>query len=196
MPTDLLLLGFALGLLSILAPGPVTLTLFEVGVAQGRHRGTQGGLGIAAGDAVAALAAATLVLAGSALPTPLFAAVGLASSAALVALGLGMALRPAAVRALALGVRHPARALFLLTALTPSVLGAWVAVIGAMPFAHDRGAVAVFTLGGILASVTWHPLLGATAGTVGSRLDPATLALLTRVGGAALAALGVATLVG
>ena len=91
--------------------------------------------------------------------------------------------RPAVAQAMASAAPHPARSLFALCTLTPSVFGSWIALLGAMPFAASTPALATFTSGVILASVIWHLGLGTTAGVLGSRLTPGHRASMSRVGG-------------
>ncbi|MEM8924044.1 MAG: LysE family transporter [Actinomycetota bacterium] len=191
MTLQFLLLGFGVGLLTMMPPGPVTMTLIEVGVAQGRHRGAQGAVGVAAGDLVTGLAASSIVLLGaSTLPGPTFAVLQAVSAVLLIVFGAALVLRPSAVRRLALGLQHPARALFMITTLTPTVLGAWVVIIGAMPFADQGSALVQFVLGAAVASLVWHTLLGSAAGELGHRLTEQRLAEVTMAGGVALAAFG------
>lgn len=196
MTSHLLVLGFTIGLISIVPPGPVTMTLIEVGSAQGRRRGAEGGLGVVAGEAVAAVAAALLVVAGAGLPTELFATLQVISSLVLLGIGVALIARPAALHTLALGITNPTRALFMLTALTPTVLGAWVAIIAALPFADDGRSVALFLLGALIASLIWHLFIGSAAGDVGHRVAPTTMQVLSRVGGGALVVFGLVTLAG
>ena len=50
MTFGVLLLGFGLGFVFVIPPGPLAVTLVEVGVRQGRRAGARSGAGIAAGD--------------------------------------------------------------------------------------------------------------------------------------------------
>lgn len=196
MSAQILLLGFTIGLISIVPPGPVTMTLIEVGAAQGRQRGARGGLGVAAGEVVAAGAAGALVLAGTTLPPAMFSGLQLISSLVLLGIGVMLVTQPAALHTLAVGITHPARALFLLTALTPTVLGAWVAIIAAMPFADDGGSVLLFLIGAVVASLLWHLLVGSAAGDLGHRVSPQAMQRASRLGGVALVGFGLVTLLG
>lgn len=189
-----LFLGFSIGLVAVIPPGPVALSLVEVGAQQGRRGGLWGGVGIAGGDAVVASTAAVLVLFGGALPDRFFSATQVVSGLVVVALGLLVALQPDVTHGFARSITRPGRAFFLLTALTPSVFGAWLAMIAAMPFAREPVPVAAFVAGGMAASLGYHLLLGAGAGGIGHRLSPRTLVLASRLGGTAMVGFGLWTL--
>ena len=194
MVLQTLLLGFTIGLVAVIPPGPVALSLIEVGVQQGRRGGAWGGVGVAGGDTVVASVAAGLVLMGGALPDRFFAGAQVVSGIVLVVLGMLVAARPDVTRGLARSITRPGRAFFVITALTPSVFGAWLAMIAAMPFAQEPGPVAAFVTGGMVASLGYHLVLGAGAGGLGARLQPATLAWASRLGGSAMVVFGVWTL--
>ena len=196
MSLQLLLLGFGVGLVAILPPGPVSLSLIEVSVSHGRTGGARGGLGVASGDVVVATLAAVVVLAGGAIPTWIFSTAQLASSLVLVSLGLALFVRPGLCHALSESIVHPGRTFFALTALTPTVFGAWLALIAAMPFATDPTSVATFVAGAGGASLGFHLLLGTTAGGLGQRLSAERLVSASRLGGIAMLAFGGWTLLG
>lgn len=190
-----LLLGFALGLLFIVPPGPVSVTLVEVGLHRTRSTGVRGAFGVAAGDLVVATAAALVVSVGASLPAVLFNSLRTGSSLVLIALGAVMLIRPGAVEAVAGAVERPGRTLFLMTVLTPTVFGAWLALLASLPFAGRAGAVPAFVFGACLASVLWHLGLVAVAGELGHRLGGGTIRLVGRAGGVAMVAMGVAPIV-
>ena len=190
MTFGLLLLGFALGLLFIIPPGPVTVTLVEVGLTQGRSAGVRSALGVAAGDVVVAFGAGTVVVAGAALPGGLFGALRTASAAALIGIGVLLVARPGVAETVAEAIERPGRTFFLMTVLTPTVFGAWVALLASLPFAGQGRALLVFVVGACLASLAWHLVLGAGAGGFGHRLDPRTIRIVARIGGVSMMALG------
>lgn len=196
MSMHLLLLGFGVGLVAILPPGPVSMSLIEVSVSHGRNGGARGGLGVASGDIVVATAAALVVLAGGAIPSWIFGTAQLVSSLVLISLGVVLFARPGLCHSLGQSIVHPGRTFFALTALTPTVFGAWLALIAAMPFATDPTSVATFIVGAGVASIGFHLLLGTAAGGLGQRLSPTKLAVVSRVGGAAMLSFGAWTLVG
>jgi len=144
-----LILGFGVGLVAVIPPGPVALSLIEVGVQQGRRGAAWGAIGIAGGDSLVATLAAILVVLGGTLPAAF------------------------------------------LTALTPSVFGAWLAILAATPFASEPRAVALFLSGAMVASLAYHLVLGAGAGGIGHRLAPQTLRTISRVGGLCMIGFGV-----
>jgi len=151
-----------------------------------------GALGVASGDFVLAWMAVAIVGAGAALP-PLAFAVGQGlAGATLIALGLAMLIQPGLVDGPIERIKRPGRTLFLITSLTPSALGAWIALLAAMPFANDTRQLGLFAAGVVVASLLWHPLLGAMASSLGARLGDAGHARLSRAGGVFMALLGIA----
>ena len=136
MTFGILFLGFGLGLLFVIPPGPIAVTLVEVGVNQGRSAGARSGMGIAAGDTVSGGLAGVTVASGGMLPTAVFDGVQITSAIVLIGLGAIMIGRPGTVESMAAAITRPARTFFFLTALTPTVFGAWLAILAAMPFAH------------------------------------------------------------
>lgn len=194
MSMELLLLGFGVGLVAILPPGPVTLSLINVSASHGRTSGARGAVGVASGDVVVATLAALVVLAGGAIPTWIFSTAQLASSVVLISLGLALFVRPGLCHALSESILHPGRTFFALTTLTPTVFGAWLALIAAMPFATDPTSVATFVAGAGAASLGFHLLLGTTAGGLGQRLSAAKLVAASRFGGLAMLTFGAWTL--
>ncbi|MEM7143076.1 MAG: LysE family transporter [Actinomycetota bacterium] len=194
MTFGVLLLGFVLGLLFVAPPGPVAVTLVEIGVTQGRRAGVRSAIGIAAGDVVVAAAAAILIGAGGAVSDDLMAGVRMFSSIALLGVGALLLTRPATVEAVAGSIRRPGRALFAMTVLTPTVFAAWVTMIAALPFATDAAAITGFIVGLALASMLWHGVIGALAAELGRRVHGPAMQWIARGGGVAMVALGLATL--
>ena len=196
MTISILLLGFALGFVFVVPPGPLAVTLVEVGVNQGRGAGARSGFGIAAGDLAVGSAAGLVVVSGGVLPAGLFDAVRVVSAGVLIALGIAMIVRPAAVESLAAAIQRPARAFFWLTVLTPTVFGAWIAIIAALPFADDVSAIGTFVIGAALASALYHVALGSAAGEFGRHLRSSVMTRVAQTGGVVFAALGVMALAG
>lgn len=194
MTFGVLLLGFGLGFVFVIPPGPLAVTLVEVGVRQGRRAGARSGAGIAAGDFTVGCAAGLLVVSGNVLPAGTFATVQLGSSIVLIGLGVAMLLRPSSVESAASSIRRPARAFFALTVLTPTVFGAWIAIIAALPFADDLSAIASFVTGAGVASATYHIALGSAAGEFGRHLRGSAMTWITRSGGVLFSALGIVML--
>ena len=114
----------------------------------------------------------------------------LLSAIVLIALGVTMLLRPAAVEAVAGAIQRPARAFFALTVLTPTVFGAWIAIIAALPFADDLTAIGTFVIGAGIASALYHVALGSAAGEFGRHLSGVVMTRVARTGGVLFAALG------
>ncbi len=193
MDIGIVILGIGLGLLVIPAPGPVSLTLVEIGMRQGRRKGIEGGVGIALADAVALTAAATIVVGGRSLPPFAATALDVASVITLVVIGLLLVVRPLAASALAERIERPLPTMFSFTALTPSVLGMWVAVLNAVPFSTSVSAVAAFALGIVATSLGWHIALAMGASSVGSRLSERVQVRVMRAGGFGMLAFALAT---
>ena len=190
---ETLLLGIGVGIIGILVPGPVTLAIIEIGTARGRTPGAQAGLGVAGADVTIGALPLMIVGAGSRLPGGAVGPIQLLSTLTLVVLGAGILLRPDLGGAVVAQFRHPFRSMFALTALTPSVFGAWIAMFAAMPFSNDFARLAIFGLGGVLVSIVWHLGLGTAAGSLGARLTLDRRLTLARVGGAAMLALAAST---
>jgi len=193
---NLVILGVGIGLLTLLPPGPVTLALVQVGARHGRGYALRGAVGIASGDMVLGAAAVAIVGLGAAMPARAFVAAQVLAAALLLGLGALLLARPAMAAASVDRIRRPGRAMFLLTSFTPTALGAWVALLAAMPFAGDPRELGLFALGVIVASWLWHPLLGTVASALGDRLDDRGQVRLSRTGGLIMAAIGALLLFG
>lgn len=188
-----LLLGIAVGFASIVPPGPVTMTLLQLGSRHGRTPALRGALGIACGDLTIVWIAIAIIAAGSTLPPAAFLATQLLAAALLVGLGLAMLARPSACAAVVDRIERPGRAFFLITSLTPTVLGAWIALLAAMPFADDLGMLVRFALGAVIASFLWHPILAIVASRLSDQ-RASTQQALSRTGGFVMVAMGVAAI--
>lgn len=184
-----LLLGIAVGFASIVPPGPVTMTLLQLGSRHGRKPALRGAFGIACGDFTVVWLAIAIVAAGSTLPAAAFLATQLLAAALLVGLGLAMLARPDSCAAVVDRIERPGRAFFLITSLTPTVLGAWIALLAAMPFADDLAMLVRFALGAVIASFLWHPVLAVAASRLGDQ-QASRQQLLSRTGGVVMIAMG------
>lgn len=183
---ETLLLGAGVGLIAVLAPGPVTLALVEIGASRGRRSGARAGLGVAGAELVVSSLALILVLAGAGLPGSALDATQLVSSIFLMTIGAGLLARPGLSRSLVGHFVKPFRSMFAITALNPSVFGAWVALFVAMPFSQDVGRLILFAIGGVSVSVLWHITLGTAAASLSTALSDRNRAGLGRVGGLAM----------
>jgi len=190
MVFSVLTFGFAISMVSLLPPGPVTMTLVGVGVSQGRSVGVRSGAGAAAGDTSAAIAAGLLVASGAALPDGVFSAIELFAAALLILVGTTMAIRPGGIARFAGSVTRPTRTFFALAAFTPTVFAAWVAIMSALPFDTTNANLASFLVGAFFASAVYHVTVGTAAGTVGPRLTDQFVATMTRASGCVFGALG------
>lgn len=185
-----LLLGMSVGLITLVPPGPVSMALIQLSARRGPHVALRGALGVAFGDVVLAGVAVAVVGMGSTLPGTAFQAAQAIAAVILIGLGALLWLRPNVAEASIARIERPGRAFFLLTSLTPTALGAWVALLAAMPFAGNRPALVLFAAGVVVASFLWHPLLGATASKIGSRLTATGHTRLARSGATIMMAIG------
>lgn len=193
---EFLLLGIGVGLVTVAAPGPISMSIIQVATVQGRNPGVQAAAGATAGEWLVGACAVLVVSLGANLPGQVFGIAQIITAAVLVLVGLAMLGRPSTVAEHASTIARPARALLAIATLMPSAIGSWVALLAAMPFAGERLSLASFTLGVGLVALVWYPFLGLTAGALGPRLTPRTLRIATRVGGVATLALGLWALVG
>lgn len=193
---NFVLLGVGIGLLTLLPPGPVTLALVQVGARQGHRSALRGAAGIASGDVVLGVAALAIVGLGATLPASVFTATRALAALALIAIGGSLIAHPSTAATSVDRIRRPGRTMFLLTSFTPTALGAWIALLAAMPFADDLHELGRFALGVMVASCLWHPLLGAVASSVGARLTEGGQARLSRAGGVIMAGIGLALVAG
>ncbi len=188
------LLGTAIGLLAVMIPGPVSVALVDLGASRGRTSGVHAGLGVAGGDLFAGTSALAVVGLGTTLPSAFFTATQAFSSGTLLIIGVGLLGRPDLGQDMVGRIKNPFRSMFAITALAPSVFGAWVALFNAMPFAQDLPRLAAFAGGGIAASVAWHLALGSTAGSMSSAITAARRVVLARLGGMAMLAVAAWTI--
>jgi len=184
------LLGAVIGLVAVMTPGPVSVALVDIGASRGRSSGIHAGLGVAGGDLIACVMALVVVAVGSGLPASFFAATQLLSTTALVVIGGGLISRPDLGHDMVRRIKNPFRSMLALTALTPSVFGAWVALFTAMPFARNLAQLTAFAAGGIVSSVGWHLALGGASGALATLVTARRRVFLARIGGIAM--LGVA----
>lgn len=187
----ILLAGLVVGLVALLPPGPITVSMIGLGARRGEAVATRAGLGVAAGDAVLVTASALFVIAGEELPTQLQALVAGASIAFVVIIGLALILRSHQVLELAERVERPFRTFCTVTVASPWVFAGWFAILAASPFRSETGALLAFAFGLLMASALFHFGLGRGAARVGRLLDERRLVAVTRLGGALTIAMGV-----
>lgn len=189
---DILLLGLGIGMLSLIAPGPINLSLVQVGARLGRRPALRGAAGIVGGDSLLGVVAVGIVVLGAALPAQLFVSAQVGAALLLVLIGGVLAAKPNIATASVARIQRPGRAFFVLTSLTPTALGSWIALLAAMPFAADPGQLGLFTAGVLIASMVWHPFLGLVSAAIGARLSEFGQRRLSQFGGLGMAALGLA----
>jgi threonine/homoserine/homoserine lactone efflux protein len=189
---NIVLLGIGIGFLTLLPPGPVSLTLVQVGARLGHRPALRGAFGIAGGDSVLALVAVGIVGLGAALPQSVFSTAQVVAAALLILIGAALLVKPDVAASSIDRIQRPGRTLFLLTSFTPTALGAWIALLAAMPFAADTARLGLFAVGVVIASCLWHPALGALASTLGARLSDRGQERLAQSGGVTMGVLGIA----
>ena len=193
---NVVLLGVGIGLLTLIPPGPVTLTLIQVGARLGHRPAMRGAFGVVSGDTVLGIAAVLIVGMGAALPPAVFITSQILAALLLIAIGIILTVKPTVATSSVDRIRRPGRTLFFLTSFTPTALGAWVALLAAMPFAADSRQLILFATGVMIASLLWHPALGTIASTLGARLTDQGQLRLSQAGGVTMAVIGAALVVG
>ncbi len=187
----IVLAGLIAGLIAVIPLGPMSMSIVGVSMAQGRRAGLLAAAGVVTGDMVATAAAASIVLLGRRLPDGVLPSIRMAALVALAAVGIVLLLRADRIDAVASGARRPGPILFLLTAVSPLTLGAWLAMLVAGPFASDRSGMMLFVAGLILGSGLWHPLLALVASSAGARVSARGITRLARLGGGCMVSLAV-----
>lgn len=188
---DALLLGLGIGFLAVLAPGPISLAIVEIGAQHGRRRSVLAGLGVAGGDLGACAAALALLAAGRHLPSSVLDGAAIVSTTVLAVIGLGLILRPEVGRSAVRQLRRPFRTMLAVTTLNPAVFGSWLAVLAALPMTDDLARLAAVGGGGVAASLIWHLGLGTGAAAVCEWLTDRRLTTLARSGGIGMVGLAV-----
>ena len=185
-----LLLGVGLGAITLIPPGPVSVTLMQVAASRGKSVGLRSGAAIASADVITgAIAVAILGLSTAALPS-VASSMNVAATIAMMVMGGLLIARPGGFESLAAGLRRPAPTLFALTALNPLTLLSWLAIIAAVPAANTTPQQAALAAGVMVASYCWHPFLGLVAGRAGQHITASTTERVTRTSGAVLILLG------
>jgi threonine/homoserine/homoserine lactone efflux protein len=187
----IVLAGLIAGLVAVIPLGPMSMSIVGVSVAHGRRAGLSAAAGVVTGDVVATAVAASIVLLGRRLPGGVLPSIRVAALVALAAVGIVLILRADRIDAMASGVHRPGPMLFLLTAVSPLTLGAWLALLVASPFASDRSGMVLFVAGLILGSGLWHPLLALVASSAGAMVSARGITRLARLGGGCMVSLAV-----
>ncbi len=179
----ILLAGLAVGLVALLPPGPITVSVVGLGARRGGAVATRAGLGVAAGDAIIVLASALVVIAGEEIPHRLQQAITWSSITFVIIVGLGLILRSNDVLGLVDRIERPFRTFCAVTLVSPWVFGGWFAMLAASPFRSDPRSLLTFAAGMLLASVLFHFGLGRGAARLSQILDDTRLLAVTRLGG-------------
>ena len=184
----LLTLGLLLGLVTVAAPGPISVAIVQVGSKGGPTAGVKAGMGVVGADVLTGLAAIALVTTGAAIGASTFEVLDRLAAAVLACMGAALVLRPAELGRLAGELKRPARAMFALTSFNPATLVSWIALIVAAPVSPDSALTDRLALacGVVLVSLAWHASLGALAGRLGQRLSPQAHIRMGRASGAVL----------
>lgn len=186
-----LVLGFFAGLALVAPIGPVSLTLFGIGAAQGRRAAVAGAGGVVLGD----LVIMPLALGGAGFLGGLSAGtvrwLEIAMGLALVALAVVTFVHAERAQSAFGTIRPPTRTLATMTLLNPLSVVAWMGLALALPpGVRAPMALVSFGAGVILASAAWHTSLAAASGAFASRLGPGPRLALTRCSGLILLLIG------
>jgi len=192
--------GLVLGFTIAAAVGPITLLVIRRTLGAGWRIGLASGMGVATADAaygaVAAFGIAAVADALVAVSRPL----GIVGGAALLWIGLRTALRPPPpMDATPSTVKDLANAYLSILGLTltnPLTVILYGAVIVSVGVPASSGAAVSLWLGLAIGSVAWWFVLVPFVALVRGRLSVRVLRAITLVSGIAIAAFGVATLVG
>ena len=201
MDLPLFLRGLLIGL-AIAAPvGPIGLLCIRRSLAGGFSTGFMTGLGAAAADGVYGAVAAFGLTAVSSFLTAQQTWLRLIGGAALIALGVSIALKKPAADSAAAGARAgdligAFTQTFFLTLANPATILSFVAVfagLGLGEAASARGA-GVVVLGVFLGSAAWWLFLAGISTAMRRRMQPAAISWINRASGLGIAAFGVAAI--
>lgn len=174
--------GLVVGIISLLPPGPITLSIVALGATRGSGYSTRAGIGVGVADAVVVLLCGLALAAGTALPERVYAAVRIVSLTTVAMLGIALIARTTLATGFAERVKRPVLGFSILTLSSPWVFTGWFALLAAAPFSARTDHV-TFAVGLAVASLAYHLVLGRTAGFAAERLSPRLLARATRLGG-------------
>jgi putative LysE/RhtB family amino acid efflux pump len=187
------LLGFALGVAVVAPVGPISLLLVAIGLERGRSDGIRAGLGVAGADLLllVVVLASSQRLAG--LGDHWQRRIEVALAAGMLIFGLHAICNRDGVTSIVGRIRRPFRTLLMATVGNPMSLMVWLGLVVTLGSKFGGGAAMLRVgLGLALASVTWHVMLGAAAGSVGTRLDERTRLIVQRSSGIAMVGLAAA----
>ncbi len=186
-----IVLGFLTGLALVAPVGPVALTLFGIGTAQGRRAAIAGAAGVVFADLLimpVALASAGFL---GGLDARVVRWLEVAMGLTLVALALLTVLHAERAQVALGSIRRPTRALAAMTLLNPLSLVAWLGLgLALPPEIRTPMTLATFGLGLLLASAVWHTGLAAASGSLAGRVGGGRQALLTKASGLVLLGIG------
>lgn len=182
----ILLLGLGIGLLLVLPPGPLSLSIIGLGAQRGVRPALEAGLGVAIAEIISLLAAAGLVLAGHSLPEIVNQTMRWCSIAAILGMGYVLFTRTSQVNDMLDKIESPFRTLAIVTLASPWIFTTWFALLNAAPV-HDRWQdLALYGTGLGLGSLLFYVCLAHGSGALSSRLTEAHVQTLSRVGGAVM----------
>ncbi len=185
------ILGFLAGLVLVAPVGPVALTLFGLGAAQGRRAAIAGAGGVVLADLIImpmALSGAGFL--GS-LDQGVVHRLEVFMGMALVMLAVVTILHAERTQDALGAIRHPTRALAAMTLLNPLSIVAWTGLALALPPSiRAPAALTAFGIGVVLASAVWHTGLAAASGSFAPRLGRRPRTVLTQLSGLVLLFVG------
>lgn len=201
MDASLFLRGLLIGL-AIAAPvGPIGLLCIRRSLAGGFGAGFMTGLGAAAADGVYGAIAAFGLTAVSSFLVAQQTWLRLIGGAALIALGLSIALKKTTAGNAAADARagSPAGAFtqtFFLTLANPATILSFVAVFAGLGLGEVASAAGagIVVLGVFLGSAAWWLFLAGTSAALRRQMKPAAILWINRASGLGIAAFGVAAI--
>ncbi len=186
-----IILGLAIGLLTVIPLGPLSMTIIGVAADRGPVSGIQAALGVVGADVLLGSSTVAVVVAGQTLPGPVFSALQAVSAAVVVGFGFALIVKVRELHRLVGRIQRPAPTLFVMSVVSPAV-GSWLAILLASPFTEHADKLMLFAAGIVVASLLWHSALGALAGHFASSLTQHRLLGLARIGGVSMVGLGLA----
>ena len=185
------ILGFLAGLVLVAPVGPVALTLFGLGAAQGRRAAIAGAGGVVLAD----LVIMPMALSGAGFLGTLdhgaVHRVEVFMGVTIVMLALVTIFHAERTQDALGSIRHPTRALAAMTLLNPLSIVAWTGLALALPpSVRAPAALTAFGIGVVLASAVWHTGLAAASGSFAGRLGCRPRTVLTQLSGCVLLVIG------
>ncbi len=185
-----LLAGIVVGLVALLPPGPITVSMVGLGARRG-SAARSAGFGVASADAMLIIAALVVVALGQELPHWIQTSVRVSSLVFMIAVGIVLICCADRVIGTVDRVERPFRSFWSLSIVSPWVFTGWLALLGAAPFQDETASLAAFACGMVASTWIYHMALGQGASRLSMRISETRLRHATRIGGVSTMAMGV-----